>query len=54
MPGYQDFSDELSRLGKYKIGKACLYIKRLSDIDEAVLREIMQKGLKIMAKKYPE
>ena len=53
MPSYQDFSDELSRLGKHKIGKACLYIKRLSDIDEAVLREIMQKGLDIMAKKYP-
>ena len=53
MPSYQDFSDELSRLGKHKIGKACLYIKRLSGIDEAVLKEIMQKGLDIMAEKYP-
>lgn len=54
MPGYQDFDDELSRLGKHKMGKACLYIKRLSDIDEGVLKEIVEKGLKIMAKKYPE
>jgi len=54
MPGYQDFSDELSRLGKHKMGKACLYIKRLSDVDETVLKEIMQKGLDIMAQKYPE
>jgi len=53
MPGYQDFSEELSRLGKHKIGKVCLYIKRLSDVDEVVLREIMQKGLDIMAKRYP-
>jgi hypothetical protein len=53
LPGYQDFDDELSRLGKHKIGKACLYIKRLSDVDEAVLREIMAKGLKIMEEKYP-
>lgn len=53
MPGYQDFDDELSRLGKHKIGKACLYIKRLSDVDETVLREICQKGLDIMAEKYP-
>jgi len=53
MPGYQDFEDELSRLGKHKIGKACLYIKRLSDVDESVLIEIMEKGLAIMAKKYP-
>lgn len=53
MPGYQDFDDELSRLGKHKMGKSCLYIKRLSDIDEDVLKEIMQKGLDIMAEKYP-
>ncbi len=53
MPGYQDFDEELSRLGRHKKGKACLYIKRLSDVDEAVLKEIMQKGLDIMAEKYP-
>jgi hypothetical protein len=53
MPGYQDFDDELSRLGKHKMGKACLYVKRLSDIDEEVLKEIVVKGLKIMDAKYP-
>ena len=53
MPGYQDFSDELTRLGKHKRGKSCLYIKRLSDVDESVLIEIMEKGLAIMAEKYP-
>ena len=53
MPGYQDFEDELARLGKYKIGKACLYINRLSDVDEAVLREIMAKGLRLLEEKYP-
>ena len=53
MPGYQDFSEELARLGKYKIGKACLYIKRLSDVDEGVLREIMVEGVRQMDEKYP-
>lgn len=53
MPGYQDFEDELSRLGKHKMGKACLYIKRLSDVDEDILIEIMQKGWDMMAEKYP-
>ncbi len=53
MPGYQDFSDQLARLGKHKIGKSCLYIKRLSDIDEDVLKEMLQKGLDIMAERYP-
>lgn len=53
MPGYSDFDDELSRLGKHKMGKSCLYIKRLSDVDEGVLGEMFEKGLKIMAEKYP-
>lgn len=53
MPGYQDFDDELARLGKHKMGKSCLYIKRLSDVDRGVLIEMLQKGLDIMAKKYP-
>ena len=53
MPGYQDFDEELSRLGKHKMGKACLYIKRLSDVDEDVLVEIMTKGFQIMEEKYP-
>ena len=53
MPGYQDFSEQLSRLGKHKMGKACLYIKRLSDVDEDVLREIMVEGLRQMDEKYP-
>jgi len=53
MPGYQDFSEPLSRLGKHKIGKACLYIKRLSDVDEAVLREIMVEGVRQLDEKYP-
>lgn len=53
MPGYQDFSGELARLGKHKIGKSCLYIKRLSDVDEDVLSEMLQKGLDLMAETYP-
>lgn len=53
MPGYEDFGDELARLGKHKLGKACLYIKRLSDVDEVVLQEIMAKGLRLMEEKYP-
>lgn len=53
MPGYEDMSDELSRLGKHKMGKSCLYINRLSDVDAGVLKEIMKKGLDIMAEKYP-
>lgn len=32
----------LSRLGKYKTGKSCLYINKLSDVDVEVLRELIK------------
>jgi hypothetical protein len=38
--------DLLSRLGKHKTGKGCLYIKRLSDVDENVLRELIEQSVK--------
>lgn len=37
--------DLLSKLGKHKTGKGCLYIKRLSDVDEEVLRKIIEKSV---------
>ena len=51
--GYSESSDDLVRLGKHKTGKSCLYIKRLSDVDEDVLRDMIQKDLDKMAEKYP-
>jgi len=53
MPGYQDYSAILARLGKHKIGKACLYVNKLSDIDEAVLEELIITGLKDLGARYP-
>jgi len=51
--GYSEKGDELARLGKHKLGKSCLYIKRLSDVDEDVLEEMIVKDLKAMDEKYP-
>lgn len=34
-------ADLLAKLGKHKVGKGCLYIKRLSDVDEGALRELI-------------
>lgn len=44
MPGYQDYSAYLDRLGKHKIGRCCLYINKLDDVDLAVLEELMIRG----------
>ncbi len=52
MPGYRDLSEKLSRLGKHKIGKSCLYINKLSDIDLTVLEEIVRDGVTYMKSKY--
>lgn len=32
----------LDRLGKHRMGKACLYVKKLGDIDEVVLRKLVE------------
>lgn len=42
----------LSKLGKYKTGKSCLYIKRLSDIDEKVLEELVQDSIQQTREMY--
>ena len=52
MPGYQDLSEPLSRLGKHKIGKACLYINKLADVDLDVLEEIITHGITYMKANY--
>jgi hypothetical protein len=52
MPGFHHFEEELSALGPHKLGKACLYIKTLSTINETVLRQIIQKSIDLMRKKY--
>lgn len=46
MPGYQDYSEILGRLGKHKLGKSCLYVNKLADIDTGVLQELIRAGLK--------
>ncbi|MEW1980274.1 DUF1801 domain-containing protein [Citricoccus sp. NPDC079358] len=38
----------LSRLGKHKVGKGCLYINTLADVDVQVLEELMQTGYRHM------
>ena len=52
MPGYTDFGHILERLGKHRIGKSCLYFTKLSNIDEAVLEELIRAGLKDLATRW--
>lgn len=43
----------LARLGKHRTGKCCLYVRKLSDVDEAVLEELIVDSLAYMDEKFP-
>lgn len=42
LPGYGDFGPILKDLGKHTLGKSCLYVKHLTDVDLAVLRQLIR------------
>ena len=52
MPGFSRFEGLMSKLGKYKTGKSCLYIKRLADVDEAVLERLIGESVRYMRAHY--
>ncbi len=54
MPGFDRYTTLLSKLGKHKTSKSCLYIKKLDDIDQTVLREIIADSVAYMRLKYPK
>ncbi len=54
MPGFSGLETHMERLGKHKTGRACLYIKRLSDVDRDVLEEIVARAYATIRQKYPD
>ncbi|MGJ8537639.1 MAG: DUF1801 domain-containing protein [Parasphingopyxis sp.] len=52
MGGFRQRPDLMERLGKYKAGKSCLYVKRLSDIDMNVLEELVAADIAYMRANY--
>ena len=44
--GLKKVQDGLSKLGKYKTGGGCLYIKSLSDVNVTVLKKVLAKAFK--------
>jgi len=42
--GVSRYENELKKLGKYRAGKSCLYLKKLSDVDYKVLESIIKKS----------
>jgi hypothetical protein len=53
MSGFEQYEDLLTRLGRYTLGKSCLYIKRLADVDTGVLKQLVQASVDHMLAIYP-
>jgi hypothetical protein len=53
MPGYKDFGNIMDRLGKHKLGKSCLYINKLADVDLNVVEELVKAGIDDLATRWP-
>ena len=50
MPGLDAHSALLKKLGRHSTGKSCLYIKRLEDVDPAVLKRLIAEGVQAARK----
>jgi hypothetical protein len=53
MAGFSRHEELLSRLGKFKTGKSCLYVKRLDDVDQKILAQLIRASVAHMRKTYP-
>lgn len=42
----------LEKLGKHKTGKGCLYFRKLDDVDRTTLRNLIEKSVAEIRKKY--
>ena len=42
--GFDAYEDLLSQLGKHSTGKGCLYLKKVSDVDQEVLRQVIGRS----------
>lgn len=50
--GFSHFPRLMQRLGKYKTGKSCLYLKRLDDVDPDVLEELLGQSRDYLRRTY--
>jgi hypothetical protein len=44
--GFDGWADLLSQLGPHRTGKSCLYLKRLADVDQSVLKDLVTQGFR--------
>lgn len=52
MDGFETYGELLTRLGKHKVSKGCLYLKKLDDVDTDVLRQLIGRSYENMKATY--
>ena len=52
MAGFDRYDELMARLGKHTTGRSCLYIKRLEDVDQDVLRELIDRSVRHTAAQH--
>lgn len=52
LTGYDGLEPRLGRLGKHRLGKSCLYVRKLADIDLDVLEKIVREGLGTLRQRW--
>jgi hypothetical protein len=50
--GFDRYDELMTRLGKYKTGKSCLYIKKIEDVNLEVLKDLITQSYDYMTDKY--
>jgi hypothetical protein len=53
MAGFEQYNELMSKLGKHKTGKSCLYINKLADVDKGALKELIAKSVAHMRATNP-
>lgn len=54
MSGFSEYDDLLAKLGSHKIGKSCLYVKKLADLDLDILKEMITKSVDEIKVRYKD
>lgn len=52
MPGFSGYGALMAKLGKFRTGKSCLYVRKLDDIDPILLEELVKQSVKTMREMY--
>lgn len=48
MPGFDNYDEMLSKLGKHRTGRSCLYVNKLANVDDDVLRSLIKHSYEHM------